>query len=236
MIILPAIDLKEGKCVRLEQGLMDKDTVYNDNPAAQARIWQEQGGELLHIVDLDGAFAGVPKNKEAIKAIVDANRTRKDFIADDIIRRNPRVVGVYRLIMKAGSDNFRASSIQGIMKRIKAKGIDVVVYDPEGGFVTGGGWVDSPQGAYVPDPSLTGKATFGFVSKYKKGASVPTGQTEFQFKAGDLNFHSTSYDWPLVTGSVTVAEARILFLALLLLGVGLIWLSGFCKRKFGEKN
>jgi len=72
MIILPAIDLKEGKCVRLEQGLMDRDTVYNENPGAQARIWQEQGGELLHIVDLDGAFAGVPKNRDAIKAIIDA--------------------------------------------------------------------------------------------------------------------------------------------------------------------
>jgi len=72
MIIIPAIDLKEGKCVRLEQGLMEKDTVYNDNPGEQARIWQVQGGELLHIVDLDGAFAGVPKNKEAIKTIVEA--------------------------------------------------------------------------------------------------------------------------------------------------------------------
>lgn len=72
MIILPAIDLKGGRCVRLEQGLMDKDTVYHDDPAAQARIWQEQGGELLHIVDLDGAFAGVPKNKSAIEAIVNA--------------------------------------------------------------------------------------------------------------------------------------------------------------------
>lgn len=72
MIILPAIDLKEGRCVRLEQGLMEKDTVYNDDPAAQARIWQEQGGELLHLVDLDGAFAGVPRNKAAIEAIVKA--------------------------------------------------------------------------------------------------------------------------------------------------------------------
>ncbi|MCW8859803.1 MAG: 1-(5-phosphoribosyl)-5-[(5-phosphoribosylamino)methylideneamino]imidazole-4-carboxamide isomerase [Deltaproteobacteria bacterium] len=72
MIILPAIDLKEGRCVRLEQGLMDKDTVYHDDPAAQALIWQEQGGEYLHLVDLDGAFAGVPKNKVAIESIVKA--------------------------------------------------------------------------------------------------------------------------------------------------------------------
>jgi len=72
MIVIPAIDLKEGKCVRLEQGLMEKDTVYSDNPAAMARHWQDEGGELLHLVDLDGAFAGVPKNREAIRAIVAA--------------------------------------------------------------------------------------------------------------------------------------------------------------------
>ncbi|HEY4743044.1 MAG TPA: 1-(5-phosphoribosyl)-5-[(5-phosphoribosylamino)methylideneamino]imidazole-4-carboxamide isomerase [Desulfuromonadaceae bacterium] len=72
MIVIPAIDLKEGKCVRLEQGLMDKDTVFNDDPAAQAREWQAQGAELLHIVDLDGAFAGEPRNKAAIEAIVTA--------------------------------------------------------------------------------------------------------------------------------------------------------------------
>ena len=72
MIVIPAIDLKEGRCVRLEQGLMEKDTVYSDDPGAQAKTWQDQGGELLHIVDLDGAFAGIPKNKEAIEAIVKA--------------------------------------------------------------------------------------------------------------------------------------------------------------------
>lgn len=72
MIVIPAIDLKQGKCVRLEQGLMEKDTVYGHDPAAQALIWQQQGGELLHIVDLDGAFAGVPRNKAAIEAIVKA--------------------------------------------------------------------------------------------------------------------------------------------------------------------
>jgi UDPglucose 6-dehydrogenase len=73
-------------------------------------------------------YEKVPNN--IIGAIVDANRTRKDFIAESIIKRNPKVVGIYRLVMKAGSDNFRASAIQGIMKRIKAKGIEVVVFEP----------------------------------------------------------------------------------------------------------
>ncbi|MGY3929041.1 MULTISPECIES: nucleotide sugar dehydrogenase [Aeromonas] len=73
-------------------------------------------------------YEDVPNN--LIRAIVDANTTRKDFIADSIVKRNPKRVGIHRLIMKAGSDNFRASAIQGIMKRIKAKGIEVVVYEP----------------------------------------------------------------------------------------------------------
>ncbi|CAM3452963.1 nucleotide sugar dehydrogenase [Halomonas casei] len=73
-------------------------------------------------------YADVPSNM--VQAIVDANRTRKDFIAESVLRRNPTVVGVYRLIMKTGSDNFRASAMQGVMKRIKAKGVEVVVYEP----------------------------------------------------------------------------------------------------------
>ena len=74
-------------------------------------------------------YQNVPNNM--IRAIVDSNTTRKDFIADAIVKKNPKVVGIYRLIMKTGSDNFRASAIQGIMKRIKAKGIQVVLFEPE---------------------------------------------------------------------------------------------------------
>jgi PKD repeat protein len=76
----------------------------------------------------------------------------------------------------------------------------VVIYDPDGGFVTGGGWIWSPLGAYSPDPSLEGKSNFGLVAKYKKGADVPSGETEFRFKLADLNFHSTNYDWLVVAG------------------------------------
>ena len=77
----------------------------------------------------------------------------------------------------------------------------VVVYDPSGGFVTGGGWINSPAGAYPADPALTGRATFGLVAKYKPGASEPQGTTEFQFRAADLNFHSVDYDWLVVAGA-----------------------------------
>ena len=69
-----------------------------------------------------------------------------------------------------------------------------VFYDPNGGFVTGGGWIQSPAGAYKPNPSLVGKASFGFVSKYRKGSDVPTGNTEFEFSAGNFKFRSTAYD------------------------------------------
>ena len=71
----------------------------------------------------------MPQN--LIRAIVDANSTRKDFLADEIIKNKPKAIGIYRLVMKVGSDNFRQSSVQGIMKRVKAKGIEVLVYEPE---------------------------------------------------------------------------------------------------------
>ncbi|MDO9374549.1 MAG: MBG domain-containing protein, partial [Ferruginibacter sp.] len=81
------------------------------------------------------------------------------------------------------------------------------VYDPSGGFVTGGGWINSPAGAYLASPLLTGKANFGFVSKYKKGSNVPEGNTEFQFQAGNLNFTSTGYS----AGSLVVAGSQAIY-------------------------
>jgi hypothetical protein len=84
----------------------------------------------------------------------------------------------------------------------------IVVYDPSAGFVTGGGWINSPAGAYRPDQSLAGKANFGFVSKYQKGATIPTGQTEFQFQTGNLNFHSESYQWLIVTANFSKAQFK----------------------------
>lgn len=84
----------------------------------------------------------------------------------------------------------------------------IVVYDPDGGFVTGGGWISSPQGAYQPDPSLSGKASFGFVSKYQKGANIPTGNTEFNFKTANLNFKSKSLDWMIIAGDKAKFKGR----------------------------
>jgi len=142
MIILPAIDLKEGRCVRLEQGLMDKDTVYNDNPAAQARIWQEQGGELLHIVDLDGAFAGVPKNKQAIRAIVEAIDIPSELgggIRDLQTIEAYLDLGIDRVILGTV-----AKENPGLVKEACAKfpGRIVVGIDARDGLVAVRGWAD----------------------------------------------------------------------------------------------
>jgi hypothetical protein len=76
----------------------------------------------------------------------------------------------------------------------------IVVYDPNGGFVTGGGWLNVGAGSYVANPSLSGRANFGFNSQYKKNANVPTGETEFNFQVGNMNFHSTVYQWLVVSG------------------------------------
>lgn len=99
--------------------------------------------------------------------------------------------GVYPVTMSLADDDGGTASAQFQY---------VVVYDPNGGFVTGGGWINSPAGAYAADPALSGRATFGFVSKYAKGATVPDGETQFQFHTGHLNFHSTVYEWLVISG------------------------------------
>ncbi len=77
----------------------------------------------------------------------------------------------------------------------------VVVYDPEAGFVTGGGWINCPAGAYVADPTLSGKANFGFVSRYKQGATTPSGSTEFNFRVANMSFNSDTYEWLVISGA-----------------------------------
>ena len=142
MIILPAIDLKEGKCVRLEQGLMNRDTVYNDNPGEQARIWQEQGGELLHIVDLDGAFAGIPKNRDAIKAIVEAI-TIPSELGGGI--RNMQTIEAY---LELGIDRVVLGTVAKENPKLveeackKYPGQIVVGIDARDGLVAVRGWAD----------------------------------------------------------------------------------------------
>lgn len=98
--------------------------------------------------------------------------------------------GVYSIVVTVTDDNGGVGTAH----------VMVIVYDPDAGFVTGGGWINSPAGAYAADPTLVGKANFGFVSKYKKGATPPTGETEFQFQAGSFNFHSDAYQWLVVAG------------------------------------
>lgn len=106
--------------------------------------------------------------------------------------------GVYTLVVTATDAAGNVSSATSLF----------VVYDPSAGFVTGGGWINSPAGAYSPNPALAGKATFGFVAQYKKGATEPTGNTEFQFKVANLSFTSTSYDWLVVSGSKAQFRGR----------------------------
>jgi len=142
VIILPAIDLKAGRCVRLEQGLMDKDTVYNDNPAAQALQWQEQGGEFLHIVDLDGAFAGVPKNKAAIQAIVEAISIPSELgggIRDLATIEAYLALGVSRVILGTVAKENPALVAEACKK---FPGQIVVGIDAKDGLVAVRGWAD----------------------------------------------------------------------------------------------
>ena len=117
--------------------------------------------------------------------------------------------GATRTGIASGGHTYTAAGVYTVTVTVtdggEASGSDVfefvVVYDPDAGFVTGGGWIASPAGAYHPDPTLTGKANFGFVSRYQKGKTVPSGDTEFQFRAASFNFKSMSYEWLVIAGA-----------------------------------
>ncbi len=145
MIILPAIDLKDGKCVRLRQGRADDVTVYGDDPAQQARDWAEQGGKELHVVDLDGAFAGTPKHAEVIRRIIEA------FGGPVEVGGGLRTPEALQAVIEAGATRaiigsaaledpeFLTSAVELYGDRI-AVGIDA-----RDGFVQTKGWVETTQ-------------------------------------------------------------------------------------------
>lgn len=135
------------------------------------------------VIKVTNATGGVATNVP-VKLYFD-NRPVQEVVSDEsgLATFNVGILqtGVYKIITEAGSGCSEAT-------------VYLPVYDPNGGFVTGGGWIDSPAGAYKADMGLTGKAHFGFVAKYKKGSTIPDGNTEFQFQAGNLNFNSSAYD------------------------------------------
>lgn len=142
MIVIPAIDLKEGNCVRLEQGEMNRDTVFSDNPAEQALKWQEAGAELLHLVDLDGAFAGVPKNKAAIEAIIKAINIPAQLgggIRDIATIEAYLSLGLSRVIIGTAAQRNPELVIEACKKFL---GQIVVGIDAKNGMVAVQGWAE----------------------------------------------------------------------------------------------
>jgi hypothetical protein len=146
-----------------------------------------------------GAYMAIPFDGQALQMQIATPNLCMDF--GDGGRRGSQPTHSYT---SAGIYDVSLTVNDGYVDSAVVKTFAVVVYDPSAGFVTGGGWIDSPAGAYTADPTLTGKATFGFVAKYQKGANVPSGNTEFQFKVGNLNFKSTSYEWLVVAGTQAI--------------------------------
>ena len=145
MIILPAIDLKDGKCVRLRQGRADDVTVYGDDPADQARDWREQGGEELHVVDLDGAFSGSPKHAETIRRIIEA------FGGPVEVGGGIRSVEALRAVLEAGAARAIIGSAALENPAFLAEAVELyghriaVGIDARGGFVQTRGWVETTE-------------------------------------------------------------------------------------------
>ena len=145
MIILPAIDLKGGKCVRLRQGRADEVTVYGDDPAAQARAWRDQGGRELHVVDLDGAFDGEPRHAEVIRRIIEA------FGGPVEVGGGLRTPGALRAVIEAGATRaiLGSAALESpafLSEAVELYGDRIAVgIDARGGFVQTRGWVETTK-------------------------------------------------------------------------------------------
>ena len=145
MIILPAIDLKDGKCVRLRQGRADDVTVYGDDPAQQAQDWADQGGRELHVVDLDGAFAGTPKHAEVIRRIIEAFRGPVE------VGGGLRTQEALRAVIEAGATRAIIGSAaledpEFLTSAVELYGDKIAVgIDARNGFVQTKGWVETTQ-------------------------------------------------------------------------------------------
>jgi len=185
IVTYDATDASSNAAVQVQRTVVVEDTIP---PEISINAPQLYGLYAVGDLALDFAVSDLGSGSVVVLAeLTDPSSYSKEVYPGDIVQE----AGVYTL--RVGATDAEGNSSESE--------VFFVVYDPTGGFVTGGGWIDSPEGAYKPDTSMTGKANFGFVSKYKKGASVPIGNTEFNFKTGNLNFHSSSYEWLVVTGS-----------------------------------
>lgn len=145
MVILPAIDLKDGKCVRLRQGRAEDVTVYGDDPAAQAKDWADQGGQELHVVDLDGAFAGTPKHAEVIRRVIEA------FGGPVEVGGGLRTPEALNAVIEAGATRAIIGSAaledpEFLAQAVELYGDKIAVgIDAKNGFVQTRGWVETTQ-------------------------------------------------------------------------------------------
>ena len=175
------------------------------NHAPEVTITGPKSGSIFAVntpIDFTGTFTDDPGDTHIIEWILESqlgqivipdSESAPGSIHTVVAFSDP---GVYNLSLRV-TDNQLLSDTATTVDGLEAL---VVIYDPNGGWVAGGGWIDSPLGAFAPIPDLTGKANFGFVSKYQNGASVPTGNMQFHFNVGNLSFQSTSYEWMVISG------------------------------------
>jgi parallel beta-helix repeat protein len=167
-------------------------TVYNVAPTIDS--FSVSPGEPVKLGDLTTVSAGyTDPGSETLSTTIDWGDETSTTATGDSIEETHEyaTTGVYTITL----------SVTDGVATVDTTYRYLVVYDPDGGFVTGGGWISSPEGAYIVDETLSGKATFGFVSKYKNGATVPSGNVRFQFKVGDLVFNSDDFEWLVVAGA-----------------------------------